>query len=132
MPGSSPLQVATQGESPSLTRTRELAMSAAWHGGLLRSLHTTGGTKVTIVYRGSWSHGYGPDFAGAMLEIDGEPHTGAAREPLKFPAEPLGDVQDGGIDGDHPRTGIDTVPRRKFSAVNRSSPAGGTADFHCR
>jgi hypothetical protein len=50
-------------------RTRELAMSAAWHGGLTRSLVTTDGQPVDIVFRGNWSHGFGPDFANAMITI---------------------------------------------------------------
>lgn len=54
-------------ENVSRPRTRELAMSAAWHGGLTRSAVTTGGQPVEVVFGGNWSHGYGPDFADAML-----------------------------------------------------------------
>jgi hypothetical protein len=49
---------------------RELALSAVWYGGMTGSLVTTTGLAVRVVYRGNWSHGFGPDFAGAMLEID--------------------------------------------------------------
>jgi hypothetical protein len=55
--------------STSLGRTRELALSAAWHGGLSRSLVTVGGTPLTVVFRGNWSHGFGPDFADAMIRF---------------------------------------------------------------
>jgi hypothetical protein len=60
-----------------LGRTRELAMSAAWHGGLTRSLVTTDGATLEVVYRGNWSHGFGPDFADAMITFDGQLRTGA-------------------------------------------------------
>ena len=55
--------------SNSLGRTRELALSAAWHGGLSRSLVTVDGTPLTVVFRGNWSHGFGPDFADAMIRF---------------------------------------------------------------
>jgi len=56
-------------EYGSKPRLRELAMSAAWHGGLTRSAITTQGERVTIIFGGNWSHGFGPDFAGAMLDF---------------------------------------------------------------
>jgi hypothetical protein len=34
------------------------------------ALVTTTGLPVRVVFRGTWSHGFGPDFAGAMLEIN--------------------------------------------------------------
>lgn len=52
-------------------RPRELALSAAWHGGLTRTLRTTDGRAVTVIFQGHWSHGTGPDFADAMIEIEG-------------------------------------------------------------
>jgi hypothetical protein len=59
-------------------RTRELALSAAWHGGLTRSLVDTDGRTINVVFAGHWSHGFGPDFTGAMLEMpDGGLVTGA-------------------------------------------------------
>jgi len=51
---------------------RELAMSAAWHGGLARELRTLDGRRVNVIFHGHWSHGFGPDFSDAMLEIEGE------------------------------------------------------------
>lgn len=59
-------------EYGSRPRLRELAMSAAWHGGLTRSAVTTGGQRVNVVFGGNWSHGFGPDFAGAMLDFADE------------------------------------------------------------
>lgn len=55
--------------STSLGRTRELALSAAWHGGLARTLTAIDGTPLTVVFRGNWSHGFGPDFADAMIRF---------------------------------------------------------------
>ena len=49
---------------------RELALSAAWHGGIFTNLVTTDGHRLRVVHRGTWSHGFGPDFTGAMLETD--------------------------------------------------------------
>lgn len=46
-------------------------MSAAWHGGIPASLTTTDGRQVRVVHRGTWSHGFGPDFHAAILEFDG-------------------------------------------------------------
>jgi hypothetical protein len=53
------------------TSVRELALAAAWHGGMLSDLHTTDGRSWRIVHRGNWSHGFGPDFTNAILEVDG-------------------------------------------------------------
>jgi len=65
-------------DSPSLARTRELAMSAAWNGGLVRDLTATDGSTFHIVYRGTWSHGFGPDFVDAMIDVgNGVVRTGA-------------------------------------------------------
>ncbi|HWV35465.1 MAG TPA: DUF2851 family protein [Thermomicrobiales bacterium] len=54
-------------------RPRELALSAAWHGGLTRNLHTVVGERVTVIFAGHWTHGFGPDFSDAMLEFE---HSG--------------------------------------------------------
>ncbi|HEV2065839.1 MAG TPA: DUF2851 family protein, partial [Thermomicrobiales bacterium] len=51
---------------------RELAMSAAWHGALTRDMRTIDGRQVTVIFHGHWSHGFGPDFSDAMIEIEGE------------------------------------------------------------
>ena len=50
-------------------RPRELALSAAWNGGLTRRLQTIDGRSVAVVFTGNWTHGFGPDFSGAMLEF---------------------------------------------------------------
>lgn len=65
-------------------RPRELALSAAWHGGLTRSVTTIDGRRLDIVFPGHWSHGFGPDFRDAMLDIRGEGlHTGAVEIHLR-------------------------------------------------
>jgi hypothetical protein len=61
---------------PTFPRPRELAMSAAWNARLTRALMTTGGDEVHIVHHGTWSHGFGPDFTNAMVEIGGRLRTG--------------------------------------------------------
>ncbi|MDQ3656600.1 MAG: DUF2851 family protein, partial [Chloroflexota bacterium] len=72
-----PLIAESSPEYGSRPRLRELAMSAAWHGGLTRSAVTTHGQRVDVVFGGNWSHGFGPDFAGAMLDFgDGGLRTG--------------------------------------------------------
>ena len=47
-----PLEPESHPGTPGATasRTRELAMSAAWHGGLTRSLRTIDGEPVTVVF----------------------------------------------------------------------------------
>ena len=70
--------------SPPVRRLRELAMSAAWNGALQRDVVTTSGDAVHVVYHGNWSNGYGPDFAGAMLELeDGKLVTGGVEIHLR-------------------------------------------------
>lgn len=44
-------------------------MSAAWNGGLTRSLVTTSGEQVDIIFHGTWSNGLGPDFANASMDF---------------------------------------------------------------
>lgn len=59
--------------APAITKPpRELAMSAAWHGALARNLRTVDGRQVNVIFHGHWSHGFGPDFSDAMIEIEGE------------------------------------------------------------
>jgi len=53
-------------------RPRELALSAAWNGGLSRTVTTVDGRRIDIVFPGHWSHGLGPDFRDAMLDVRGE------------------------------------------------------------
>ncbi len=48
----------------------ELALARAWATGAIPShLITTDGLAVDVVYRGSWTHGSGPDFSGAMVAL---------------------------------------------------------------
>jgi hypothetical protein len=51
---------------------REIALSAAWQaqaiGGPIR---TREGQTVEIVSRGTWTHGFGPDFRDAMISLNG-------------------------------------------------------------
>jgi hypothetical protein len=57
---------------------RELALSAAWHGSFVRTLQTTDGVTIDVVFRGVWTHGFGPDFQDALLAFsDGGLRTGA-------------------------------------------------------
>jgi len=59
-------------------RPRELAMSAAWHGGLARSVETIDGSRIDVVFHGHWSHGFGPDFSDALIDFgDGLLESGA-------------------------------------------------------
>ncbi len=59
-------------------RPRELAMSAAWHGGLTRTIETIDGARIQVVFHGHWSHGFGPDFTDAMMDAgNGDLYTGA-------------------------------------------------------
>jgi hypothetical protein len=59
-------------EQASRQRPRELALSAAWNGGLTRKLTTIDGRNVNVIFAGQWTHGFGPDFANAMLEFDSD------------------------------------------------------------
>ncbi len=46
----------------------ELALAHAWaNGNCPTGLSSRDGTHVEIVYRGVWTHGFGPDFAEAMI-----------------------------------------------------------------
>ena len=56
-------------ESP---RVAEIALSAAWHAAAVSSrLETTDGLLLEIVHRGTWSHGFGPDFRDALILFNG-------------------------------------------------------------
>ena len=49
----------------------EAALVAFWNAARLPpGCRTTDGRKLEVVYRGQWSHGYGPDFRGAILCLD--------------------------------------------------------------
>jgi hypothetical protein len=47
--------------------------NAQWLAGPLR---TVDGLAVRVIYRGVWTHGFGPDFAGAMIDLDTELASG--------------------------------------------------------
>lgn len=50
----------------------ELAVSAAWQAqGFAGPLRTVDGRLVEVVHRGTWTHGFGPDFRDALLLFDG-------------------------------------------------------------
>jgi hypothetical protein len=57
----------------------ELSLARAWaEASIPSSLQTTDGQAIEIVYRGVWTHGFGPDFSGAMIAFpDGSLRTGS-------------------------------------------------------
>jgi hypothetical protein len=56
----------------------ELTLAQIWNAQWLRDqLQTTSGHPLRVVYRGVWTHGIGPDFTGAYLDIDGRLVEGA-------------------------------------------------------
>lgn len=56
----------------------ELWLAQVWNDQwLTRDLRTTNGACLRVVYRGVWTHGLGPDFTGAFLDIDGKLLNGA-------------------------------------------------------
>src|SRR4051812_7015096 len=73
------------GESPIPIRPPELALSVLWNEQRFDgSLTTTDGRSVSIIHRGSWTHGFGPDFRDAMIALDGrEILTGSVEIHLK-------------------------------------------------
>jgi hypothetical protein len=54
---------------------REQVLSAIWQAQWIRreGLRTLDGRAVRVVYRGRWSHGFGPDFRDALLVFDDGP-----------------------------------------------------------
>jgi hypothetical protein len=57
------------GESP---RVSEIVLSAAWHSAdVPTTLETTDGVPLEIIHRGTWSHGFGPDFRDALILFNG-------------------------------------------------------------
>jgi hypothetical protein len=60
-------------------RIREIAVSRWWNGADLSApIETVDGARAQIVYRGSWSHGLGPDFQKALIDFgDGRLATGS-------------------------------------------------------
>jgi hypothetical protein len=57
----------------------ELSLARAWADAAIpSSLQTTDGIDLHVVYRGAWTHGFGPDFSGAMISFaDGRFLTGS-------------------------------------------------------
>lgn len=50
----------------------ELLLARIWHAQWLTDrLRTVSGESIRVVYRGVWTHGLGPDFSGAWLDVDG-------------------------------------------------------------
>lgn len=48
----------------------ELSLARAWaEASIPSSLQTTDGAGIHVVYRGTWTHGFGPDFSGAMISF---------------------------------------------------------------
>ncbi|MGN6698167.1 MAG: DUF2851 family protein [Thermomicrobiales bacterium] len=56
----------------------ELALCRAWNAGWFDAgaLRTTDGRPVTVVYRGRWTFGFGPDFQGALIAFGAELRQG--------------------------------------------------------
>jgi Protein of unknown function (DUF2851) len=53
-------------------RLSEISLCAAWHDQRFTTpLRTTDGRTVEIVHRGTWTHGFGPDFRDVMVLLDG-------------------------------------------------------------
>lgn len=51
---------------------REIALSAVWQAQALDGpLRTREGRDVQVISRGTWTHGFGPDFRDAMIALDG-------------------------------------------------------------
>ena len=67
-----------QGVSVTSTLPDELTLSQIWNAQwLVEPLTLTDGRSLRVVYRGVWTHGLGPDFSNAFLEIDGRLMSGA-------------------------------------------------------
>ena len=51
---------------------REIALSAAWQAQAIAGpLRTSDGHSVEVISRGTWTHGFGPDFRDAMISLNG-------------------------------------------------------------
>lgn len=60
-----------------MSEIAEILLAQIWNSQWFRQpLRTGSGEVVRVVYPGVWTHGFGPDFTGAMLEIDGRLCTG--------------------------------------------------------
>src|SRR5215212_836014 len=59
-------------ESPTSGNVPEIALSAVWNEQRFTApLVTTDGRRVDVIHRGTWTHGFGPDFRDAMILLDG-------------------------------------------------------------
>ena len=57
---------------PPPTAPREIALSAVWQAQALSgTLRTREGRSVEVISRGTWTHGFGPDFRDAVISLDG-------------------------------------------------------------
>lgn len=67
---------------------RELALSRAWNAGWFRAdvLRTTDGQPITVVYRGRWTFGFGPDFRGALIAFGSDLRQGDVEVHLRAAA----------------------------------------------
>lgn len=70
-------------DAPPAISERDLA--AAWNDGRFRGpFPLADGRRVEIVYRGTWTHGFGPDFRDAMVTFEGrELQTGSVELHLR-------------------------------------------------
>ena len=60
------------------TSPAELTLAQIWNAQWLTSpLRLTDGRELRVVYRGVWTHGLGPDFSNAFIDIDGHLLHGA-------------------------------------------------------
>ena len=58
--------------SERVPQLNERDIAAAWNDGLfLGSYVLPGGETIEIVHRGSWTHGFGPDFRNAIISVGG-------------------------------------------------------------
>ncbi|HEV2527358.1 MAG TPA: DUF2851 family protein [Thermomicrobiales bacterium] len=71
--------MASTASDASPTAPKEIALSAAWNAQAFRGpIRTREGRSVDIIARGTWTHGFGPDFRDAMIALDGrELRTGS-------------------------------------------------------
>jgi len=53
-------------------RVSELSLSAAWNSQCFATaMRSVDGRTVEVIHRGTWTHGFGPDFRDAMILLDG-------------------------------------------------------------
>ena len=125
-------------------RVNELALSIAWHAGLTRTVTTTAGEELAVVFPGHWTHGHGPDFRDAMIEHPGGQlvtgavelhhrasdwtrhghHTDPAYNAVTLHIVTSADIPETRrLDGTVVPTAVLTVPEAQLRAVQQRSPA---------